>query len=129
MANLGHFNLEVAVNDLEDLAIKKRRIGEYVDEYTLPNGNRIFLIAEGRLANLVVLGGHPPEIMDLSFSVQALTAEYLVKNRHKMDIKVHNVPEEIDKKVATVKLEAMNIHIDTLLEKQKAYIESFNLGT
>jgi adenosylhomocysteinase len=121
--------VEISVEDLERTAIRKRRIGEYADEYALPNGNRLYLIGEGRLANLVVLGGHPSEIMDLSFSVQALTAEYLVKNRGKLESKVYGVPEEIDEGVAKVKLDTMGIRIDGLTEDQEAYIGSFELGT
>lgn len=129
MANLGHFNVEISLKDLEDKAVERRRVGEYVDEYTLQNGKRLYLLGEGRLANLVVLGGHPSEIMDLSFSVQALTAEYLAENRGKLEKRVYEVPNEIDEEVAKVKLETMNIRIDCLTEDQKAYVKSFDLGT
>jgi adenosylhomocysteinase len=129
MANLGHFNVEISLKDLEDKAVERRRVGEYVDEYTLQNGKRLYLLGEGRLANLVVLGGHPSEIMDLSFSVQALTAEYLAENRGKLEKRVYEVPNEIDEEVAKVKLETMNIRIDCLTENQKAYVKSFDLGT
>ena len=129
MANLGHFNVEISVKDLGEMAAGRRRMGDYVDEYILPNGNRLYLLGEGRLANLVVLGGHPSEIMDLSFSVQALTAEYLAKNRGKLENKVYDVPNEIDEGVAKVKLETMKIRIDSLTEDQEAYIKSFELGT
>jgi adenosylhomocysteinase len=129
MANLGHFNVEISLKDLEDKAVERRRVGEYVDEYTLQNGKRLYLLGEGRLANLVVLGGHPSEIMDLSFSVQALTAEYLAENRGTLEKRVYEVPNEIDEEVAKVKLETMNIRIDCLTENQKAYVKSFDLGT
>jgi len=129
MANLGHFNVEISVKDLEKMTAIKKRIGKYVDEYTLPDGNRLYLLGEGRLANLVILGGHPPEIMDLSFSVQALTTEFLTKNQEKLENKVYDVPNEIDKEVAKAKLETMKIRIDSLTEDQKAYIKSFELGT
>ena len=129
LANLGHFNVEIYVKDLEDLAVKKRRVREYVDEYTLPDGRCVYLIGEGRLANLVVLGGHPSEIMDLSFSVQALTSEYLVKNRGRLENRVYNIASEVDDEVAGVKLETMGVRIDSLSERQRAYMEAFDLGT
>jgi len=129
LANLGHFNVEIYVKDLEDLAVKKRQVKEYVDEYMLPNGRCVYLIGEGRLANLVVLGGHPSEIMDLSFSVQALTSEYLVKNRGKLENKVYNISPEVDNEVAGVKLETMGVKIDSLSERQRTYMEAFDLGT
>ncbi len=129
LANLGHFNIEISVKDLEKMSSKKKRVREYVDEYTFSDGKRLYLLGEGRLANLVILGGHPSEIMDLSFSVQALTAEFLVTNRGKLENKVYTVPDEIDKKIAKVKLETMNIQIDSLTEDQEAYIKSFEIGT
>jgi len=129
LANLGHFNVEVSVKDLEELATEKRRIRSYVDEYRLPNGNRLYMISEGRLANLVVLGGHPSEIMDLSFSVQSLTSEYLVKNGGRLENRVYEIFEQIDQEVARVKLETMGIAIDSLTEEQRAYIKDFELGT
>ena len=129
LANLGHFNIEVSVKDLEGMSSKKKRIGAYVDEYTFSNGKRLYLLGEGRLANLVILGGHPSEIMDLSFSVQALTAEFLIKNRGKLEHMVYNVPNEISEEVAKVKLETMKINIDSLTEEQEAYVKSFEIGT
>ncbi|MFH0896433.1 MAG: adenosylhomocysteinase [Candidatus Bathyarchaeota archaeon] len=129
LANLGHFNVEVSVKDLEELATEKRSIRNYVDEYRLPNGNRLFLIGEGRLANLVVLGGHPSEIMDLSFSVQSLTSEYLAKNGEKLEDKVYEIFEQIDSDVAKAKLETMNIKIDKLTKEQLQYVQDFELGT
>lgn len=129
LANFGHFNVEVSVADLEKMAADKRRIRSYVDEYQLPNGNRLYLIGEGRLANLVVLGGHPSEIMDLSFSVQALAAEYLVKNGRKLKNEVYEIFEQIDEDVARAKLETMSIKIDSLTREQESYIQDFELGT
>ncbi len=129
LANLGHFNVEISVKDLEAFAEKKRRIREYVDEYTLPNGRRLYLLAEGRLANLVVLGGHPSEIMDLSFSVQALASEYLVKNSSKLERKVYNIASEVDEGVARVKLETLGVRIDDLSQVQRTYVEGFEMGT
>ena len=129
LANFGHFNVEVSVKDLEELATEKRRVRGYVDEYKLPNGNRLYLIGEGRLANLVVLGGHPSEIMDLSFSVQALTSEYIIKNRGKLKNRVYEVFEQIDEDVARAKLETMGIKIDSLSDEQLSYVRDFKLGT
>jgi len=129
LANFGHFNVEVSVRDLEELAIDKKRIRNFVDEYKLQNGNRLYLIGEGRLANLVVLGGHPSEIMDLSFSVQALTSEYLVANSGKLVGKVYEIFQQIDEKVARSKLETMNVDIDVLTNEQRTYLENFEQGT
>jgi len=128
LANLGHFNVEISVKDLEELA-ERRRIREYVDEYTLPDGRRLYLLAEGRLANLVVLGGHPSEIMDLSFSVQALASEYLVKNKGMLERRVYDIAPEVDLGVARVKLETMGVGIDSLSEAQRRYVEGFEMGT
>jgi len=128
LANLGHFNVEISVKDLEGMA-EKRRVREYVDEYILPNGRRLYLLAEGRLANLVVLGGHPSEIMDLSFSVQALASEYLVKNRGRLERRVYGIAPEVDLGVARVKLETLGVGIDSLSEAQRAYVEGFEIGT
>ena len=129
LANLGHFNVEISVEDLEDMAIEKRRILSNVDEYKLPNGKRLYLIGEGRLANLVILGGHPSEIMDLSFSVQALTSEYLSKNARNLENRVYTIFEKIDKEVSQAKLETMNIEIDSLTAEQRSYMQDFELGT
>ncbi|MDQ1279600.1 MAG: adenosylhomocysteinase [Thermoproteota archaeon] len=129
LANLGHFNVEISVEELEKLAEKKDFINEYVNEYTLPNGKRLYLIGEGRLANLVTLGGHPSEIMDLSFSVQALAAEYLTLNKGQLENRVYEIPGEIDESVARVKLEMMGINIDALTKSQKAYVQNFDSGT
>jgi adenosylhomocysteinase len=129
LANLGHFNVEISVSELENLSIKKRRIRQNVIEYLMPSGNRIYLLAEGRLANLVILGGHPSEIMDLSFSVQALSTEYIVKNHFKLEKRVYDVPEKIDSDVAAAKLSTLGIEIDTLTKKQEEYVKSFDIGT
>ncbi len=129
LANFGHFNVEVSVADLEELAVSKRRVRANVDEYKLPNGNRLYLIGEGRLANLVVLGGHPSEIMDLSFSVQALASEYLVKNGKKLKNEVYEIFEQIDADVATAKLETMSVKMDYLTPEQEEYIHGFEMGT
>ncbi len=122
LANAGHFNVEINIDDLEGLAKSKRRIREYIDEYVLKNGKRIYLLGEGRLVNLVCGQGHPCEVMDLSFSLQALCAEYIAKNYEKLENKVYKVPSEIDRKVAKLMLKVMNVKIDKLNKKQKEYL-------
>ena len=128
LANAGHFNVEVSVQDLEELALRKREIRPYVTEYTLPNGKKLYLLAEGRLVNLVAAEGHPSEVMDMSFANQALSIEYIYRNP-RLPVKVHKVPHQIDENVAKLKLKAMNIEIDELTETQKQYLRSWNLGT
>ncbi|UCH38058.1 MAG: adenosylhomocysteinase [Candidatus Bathyarchaeota archaeon] len=129
LANFGHFNVEIAVSDLEAIAIQKRRINEFVDEYSLSNKKKLYLLGEGRLANLIVLGGHPSEIMDLSFSVQALTSEYIIQHKASLTHKVYEVFDQIDKDVARAKLETMGVTIDSWSAEQQSYVEDFELGT
>ena len=127
LANAGHFNVEIWIPDLEQLAISKRTIRNYVTEYKLRDGRKIYLLAEGRLVNLVAAEGHPSEVMDMSFANQALAVEYIVKNRDKLEKKVYNVPDEIDKEVARLKLKAMGIEIDSLIPEQVEYLQSWQL--
>jgi adenosylhomocysteinase len=129
LANAGHFNVEIDVADLERMASEKRVIRDYVVEYKLPNGKRIYLLAEGRLVNLVAAEGHPSEVMDMSFSNQALAVEYIVKNRGRLSLSVHKLPDELDTEVARLKLETMGIRIDQLTEEQSRYISGWQLGT
>jgi len=128
LANSGHFNVEINLKDLEELAVSKRLIRPNLEEYTLKNGKRLYLLAEGRLVNLAAAEGHPPEVMDMSFANQALCVEYLVKTE-KMPPRVHVVPREVDEVVAKLKLEAMGVKIDTLTEEQKKYLSTWELGT
>ena len=128
LANAGHFNVEISVKDLEEIAVSKREIRPYVTEYKLPNGKRLYLLAEGRLVNLVAAEGHPSEVMDMSFANQALSVEYIVKNPRQQP-RVYRVPREIDENVARLKLKTMNIEIDELTPEQKKYLESWSLGT
>lgn len=128
LANAGHFNVELNLNDLEKLSKGKRQIRENLEEYQLKNGKKIYLLAEGRLVNLAAAEGHPSEVMDMSFSLQALTAEWLVKNK-KLVLKVYRVPEAIDREVSKLKLSAMGIKIDELTPGQKKYLESWQEGT
>ncbi len=129
LANAGHFNVEIWIPDLEELAVEKRRIREYVEEYTLENGNRLYLLAEGRLVNLAAAEGHPSEVMDMSFSNQFLAVKYLYDNRGKLPPKVMNPPYEIDSMIARMKLETMGIRIDKLTKEQEEYLRSWRLGT
>ncbi len=125
LANAGHFNVEIDVKALEELAVSKRRIRPYVDEYKLPDGRRIYLLAEGRLVNLVAAEGHPSEVMDMSFANQFLSVKYLLENKGKLEPKVYKVPKELDEEVARRKLESMGIKIDSLTEEQRRYLHSW----
>ncbi len=129
LANAGHFDVEINKNDIIDYSIERKVVRRYVEEYKLKNGNKIYLLGEGRLINLVGGQGHPIEIMDLSFSLQALTAEYLVKNKEILQNRVYPVPKEIDRYVAEIFLKIKNISIDKLTDEQKKYIESWDSGT
>jgi len=122
LSNAGHFNVEVAMEELEGLATKKRTVRTNITEYTLPNKKRIYVLGEGRLVNLACADGHPIEIMDLSFALQALSTEYLMKNRKKLGKKVYDVPEEIDIKTAETMLQSYGIKIDKLTKKQIDYL-------
>jgi len=128
VANSGHFNVEIDIQDLEKMAKSKRTLRANLEEYTLPNGKRIHLLAEGRLVNLASAEGHPSEVMDMSFANQALNAEYLVKNKG-LKIKVYRVPKEIDELIAGLKLKALGVSIDELTEKQKKYLATWDEGT
>jgi adenosylhomocysteinase len=130
IANSGHFNVEIDIPGLQDVATSSRKeVRRFVDEYTLPNGNRIFLIADGRLVNLAAAEGHPASVMDMSFATQALSTEWAIQNDGKLDIKVHTVPEEIEDWVSRLKLSTMNIKIDELTDEQKQYLASWEMGT
>jgi adenosylhomocysteinase len=129
IANSGHFNVEINIPLLESLASAKRRIRPLVDEYTMNDGRHLYLLAEGRLVNLSAAEGHPASVMDMSFANQALCLEYMVKNRGSLGVKVHPVPEAIDKQVARLKLQSMGISIDSLTVEQKKYLTSWEQGT
>ena len=129
VANSGHFNVEIDIPSLQRMAKSKRKIREFVDEYTLRNGKRINILGEGRLINLAAAEGHPASVMDMSFANQALCAEYMAKNYKKLAKKVYKVPDEIDKNIAKLKLASLGIGIDTLTEEQKKYLESWETGT
>jgi len=129
VANSGHFNVEISIQDLNRLSRKKRKIRDFVDEYVLRNGKRIYLLGEGRLINLTSAEGHPASVMDMSFANQSLSAEVLVRSRRKMENKVYSVPLEIDKEIARLKLKAMGINIDHLTKAQQKYLISWEAGT
>ncbi|MBN2453363.1 MAG: adenosylhomocysteinase [Candidatus Omnitrophica bacterium] len=129
VSNSGHFNVEIDIPSLEKMAKKKRKIREFVDEYTLRNGRRVNLLGEGRLINLAAAEGHPASVMDMSFANQALCSEYMAKNYRKLARKVYKVPDHIDKDIARLKLESLKVKIDTLTKEQKAYLESWEAGT
>ena len=129
IANSGHFNVEIDVEALEEISQSKDRVRSFIDEYTMKDGRRLYLIAEGRLVNLAAAEGHPSAVMDMSFANQALCVEYLRKNADSLERKVYTVPREIDDEVGRLKLESMGITIDKLTEKQKNYLTSWDLGT
>jgi len=129
LANSGHFNVEIDVKGLREVAKSVRNIRPYLDEYTLPNGKRVYLLADGRLVNLAAAEGHPSEVMDLSFSNQALSVKHLVQNHDKLEKKVYNVPQEIDETVATLKLKSMGIEIEKLSAEQIEYMKQWRYGT
>ena len=128
LANSGHFNVEISLKDLEELATSKRIMRQNLEEFTLKDGRKLYLLAEGRLVNLAAAEGHPSEVMDMSFANQALSVEHLVK-AERMPPKVYPVPREIDETVARLKLEAMGIKIDRLTDEQKKYLATWDMGT
>lgn len=121
-ANAGHFDCEVSRKDLERIATKKYEARKNIEGYVLPNGKTVFLMAEGRLVNLAAGDGHPAEIMDLSFAMQALAAQYLLNNGKNMESKVYTLPHELDNRIAAIKLASMGYKIDTLTDEQKQYL-------
>ncbi len=129
LGNVGHFNNEIAVDDLNRRSLGKTQVRNMVTEYRLENGNTVNVISDGRLLNLASGQGHPVEIMDLSFSLQALTAEYIAKNHEKLQNRVYPVPEEIDRQVAEIELDVLNIKIDRLTDEQLKYMDSYTEGT
>ena len=129
LSNTGHFNVEVSVEDLERIAVKKREIRPNNVEYTLRDGRRLFLLAEGRLVNLAAAEGHPSEIMDMSFANQFLSLIYLDEHGRAMKPGVYNVSKEQDQEVARTKLETTGVRIDTLTAEQEKYLTSFKEGT
>lgn len=129
LANSGHFNVEVNIPALEGMSSEVRRVRDFLDEYRLEDGRKLYLIGEGRLVNLAAAEGHPSAVMDMSFANQALAAEFMVVNHDKLENKVYSVPEDIDQEIARLKLNAMGIHIDALSVEQQDYLNSWQEGT
>ncbi|MDP2799796.1 MAG: adenosylhomocysteinase [Deltaproteobacteria bacterium] len=129
VSNSGHFNVELDLDGLSEVTEKRRMLREYVEEYTLANGKRVYVLGEGRLINLAAAEGHPSSVMDMSFANQALSAEYIAKHHGQMRKEVYPVPEEIDRRIALMKLRSMGIHIDKLTAEQEKYLTSWEMGT
>ena len=129
IANSGHFDVEINVEALEEMADGKQNIRGFVDEYLLDDGRKLYVLGEGRLINLVAAEGHPSAVMDMSFANQALSVEHLVLHAKGLDNRVHSVPEEIDREIGRLKLKSMKIEIDSLTEEQEKYLSSWDIGT
>lgn len=129
IANSGHFNVEINIPALEEMAVEKRLVRPFVEQYELQDGRRLHLLGEGRLINLAAAEGHPASVMDMSFANQALAAEYMVRNADHLEKKVYGVPAEIDREIARLKLAAMGVAIDTLTDQQVKYLNSWEEGT
>jgi adenosylhomocysteinase len=129
LANSGHFNVEIDIPALEKMAKSRRKMREFVEEFRMADGRRIYLLADGRLVNLSSAEGHPASVMDMSFANQALCAEYLAANAEKLEKAVYPVPKEIDREVARIKLDAMRVNIDRLTPEQEKYLASWDEGT
>lgn len=129
VANSGHFNVEINIPALAEMAVEKRLVRPFVDAYELPDGRVIHILGEGRLINLASAEGHPASVMDMSFANQALSAEYMIKHAKELEKKVYGVPLDIDNEIARLKLEAMNVVIDTLTAQQVKYLNSWEEGT
>ena len=128
MCNSGHFNVEINIPDLESLTKAKRTMRPNMEEYSLKDGRKLYLLAEGRLVNLAAAEGHPSEVMDMSFANQALCSEYIAKTA-KLQTKVYTVPKDLDEKVAELKLKSMGVSIDELTAEQKKYLSTWEMGT
>lgn len=129
ISNSGHFNVEIDIPELEKMAVGRRMIRDFNEEFTLPSGRRIYLLGEGRLINLAAAEGHPPSVMDMSFANQALCSEYMVKHATELKPKVYPVPKDIDRDIARLKLHSMDVIIDVLSPEQERYLASWEEGT
>ena len=129
IANSGHFNVEIDIDALEDESDSSKMILNSVKQYTLYDGRQIFLLGEGRLINLAAAEGHPSGVMDLSFAGQALAAEYIQNNNKNLNNAVHPLPVELDKEIALLKLQGMDVDIDVLTDEQEKYLNSWDIGT
>jgi adenosylhomocysteinase len=129
LSNSGHFNVEIDLETLGRMSSSRRHIREFVEEYAMRDGRKIYVLGEGRLINLAAAEGHPASVMDMSFANQALGVEYMIKNHASLEKKVYSVPEDIDKNIARMKLESMGVKIDRLTPEQEAYLASWSEGT
>ena len=129
LANSGHFNVEIDLVGLEEQSDSKTEIRPFVNQYILATGRRINLLGEGRLINLTAAEGHPSAVMDMSFSDQSLSAEYMANEHHNLENQVYTVPREIDEEVGRLKLSSMGIEIDELTDEQEKYLNSWDIGT
>jgi len=129
LANTGHFNVEINIPALAKRAVRRRQVREFVEEFTLADGRRLYLLGDGRLINLAAAEGHPASVMDMSFANQALGAEYMKKNASSLKPQVYTIPAEIDREIARLKLQGMGIQIDTLTPEQVKYLQSWEEGT
>ena len=129
LCNTGHFNVEIEISALREMAAEHRHAREFIEEFTLADGRRIYLIADGRLVNLAAAEGHPALVMDMSFANQALGIEYAVQHAAELDNKVYPVPPVIDAEIARLKLATMGVEIDKLTEEQAKYLASWDEGT
>jgi len=129
VANSGHFDVELELPGLAKASVKRRPIRDFVEEFTLESGRRIYVLGEGRLINLAAAEGHPSSVMDMSFANQALSAEYMAKSHKDLEKKVYPVPTDIDKEIARLKLESMGVEIDSLTTEQEKYLSSWEMGT
>jgi len=129
LANSGHFDVELDLPGLAEISVSRRPLREFVEEFTLNNGRRVYLLGEGRLINLAAAEGHPSSVMDMSFANQALCAEYMAKNHKNLDKRVYPVPREIDEEIAQLKLESLGVKIDRLTAEQEKYLSSWEMGT
>ena len=129
ISNSGHFNVEINIPALEDVAVEKRRVRPMVEQFILEDGRKLNLLAEGRLVNLAAAEGHPSSVMDMSFANQALSGAYMVKHADQLENRVYEVPREIDEEIARLKLDTMGVEIDQLTEEQKEYLSSWQAGT
>jgi adenosylhomocysteinase len=129
VSNSGHFDVELDLRGLSGIATSRRQIREFVEEFTLKDGRRIYVLGEGRLINLAAAEGHPSSVMDMSFANQALSAEYMAKEHTGMENRVYPVPSHVDKEIARLKLKSMGVEIDTLTPEQEKYLSSWEMGT
>lgn len=129
LSNTGHFNVEFDYEGIKKAAKKTRFLREFLEEFTMVGGKRIYVLGEGRLINLVAAEGHPPDVMDMSFANQALAVEFFIKNNGKLDLKVYTIPDDMDYEIAKIKLETLGVAIDKLTPEQKKYLSSWNEGT